>query len=37
MLVCESNVLASGMYLLRIVLTDGQNIPTQISNTRKLV
>jgi len=31
-----SDVLASGMNLLRMVLTDGQNTPTQISNTRKL-
>jgi len=30
------NVLASGMYLLRMVLMDGQNTPTQTSNTRKL-
>jgi len=30
------DILASGMYLLRMVLMDGQNKPTQISNTRKL-
>ena len=31
------DVLDSGMYLLRIVLIDGQNTPTQTSNTRKLI